>query len=141
MKIINPSTEDIIAEVHEDTTATVQAKYKRLKNAQPSWAEGSIDERIACISRFHDLIEQDKEELAQTLSSEMGKPLKESYNELNGARNRLRFFIDNSAKYLQDEWITPDGSTKEKIVYEPLGVIANISAWNYPYLIGINVFI
>ena len=34
-----------------------------------------------------------------------------------------------------------DGDTKEKIVYEPLGVIANISAWNYPYLVGTNVFI
>ena len=34
-----------------------------------------------------------------------------------------------------------EGNTREKIVYEPLGLIANISAWNYPYLVGINVFI
>ena len=71
----------------------------------------------------------------------MGKPLQQSYNELNGARSRIKFFIENSAKYLADEWIITDGSTKEKIVYEPLGVIANISAWNYPYLVGVNVFI
>ncbi len=71
----------------------------------------------------------------------MGKPLRESYNELNGAKARIKFFIDNSEKYLSDEWITLEGSTKEKIVYEPLGVIANISAWNYPYLVGVNVFI
>src|SRR5207247_5226791 len=74
-------------------------------------------------------------------TTEMDKTLQQSYNELNGARNRVKFFIDNSVKYLSDEWITTDGSTKEKIVYEPLGVIANISAWNYPYLVGLNVFI
>jgi acyl-CoA reductase-like NAD-dependent aldehyde dehydrogenase len=67
--------------------------------------------------------------------------LQQSYNELNGARNRIQFFLDNSEKYLADEWITIEGLTKEKITYEPLGVIANISAWNYPYLVGVNVFI
>ena len=69
------------------------------------------------------------------------KPLKESFNELNGARSRVKFFIDHSEKYLADEWITTEGATREKIVYEPLGVVANISAWNYPYLVGVNVFI
>ncbi len=100
-----------------------------------------LKERIAYIARFDELLEKDKGELAETLTSEMGKPIRESFNELNGARARLKFFIENSEKYLAEEWITRDGSTKEKIVYEPLGVIANISAWNYPYLVGINVFI
>jgi acyl-CoA reductase-like NAD-dependent aldehyde dehydrogenase len=67
--------------------------------------------------------------------------LQQSYNELNGARNRIQFFLDNSEKYLAEEWITKEGLTKEKVTYEPLGVIANISAWNYPYLVGVNVFI
>jgi len=87
------------------------------------------------------LLEENKDELAVTLTSEMGKPLQQSYNELNGARGRIKFFIDHAAKYLADEWITTEGATREKIVYEPLGVIANISAWNYPYLVGVNVFI
>ncbi len=87
------------------------------------------------------MLDEQKDELAKTLTSEMGKPLQQSYNELNGARNRIKFFIENSAKWLADEWITTEGATKEKISYEPLGIIANISAWNYPYLVGVNVFI
>jgi acyl-CoA reductase-like NAD-dependent aldehyde dehydrogenase len=141
MKIVNPSTEEIIAELHDDTEAGIKSKFERIKKAQPAWAAVAVEDRIACISRFYDLLEDNKDELAKTLSMEMGKPLKESYNELNGAKNRLLFFIDHSAKYLKEEWITEEGSTREKIVYEPLGVIANISAWNYPYLVGINVFI
>ena len=96
---------------------------------------------LDCIERFYALLDEQKDELAKTLTSEMGKPLQQSHNELNGARNRIKFFIDNSAKWLADEWITTEGATKEKISYEPLGIIANISAWNYPYLVGVNVFI
>jgi acyl-CoA reductase-like NAD-dependent aldehyde dehydrogenase len=141
LKILNPATEEVLADIHEDTKETVRSKYESLKEGQRAWASTPLKERIACISRFYDHLEADKEELAETLTSEMGKPLKESFNEINGARARIKFFIDNSEKYLQEEWITTDGSTKEKIVYEPLGVIANISAWNYPYLVGVNVFI
>src|SRR4029077_14723976 len=43
--------------------------------------------------------------------------------------------------WLAEEWVVTEGPTKEKIAYEPLGIIANISAWNYPYLVGVNVFI
>jgi acyl-CoA reductase-like NAD-dependent aldehyde dehydrogenase len=37
--------------------------------------------------------------------------------------------------------VVHEGATREKIVYEPLGIVGNISAWNYPYLVGVNVFI
>ncbi len=141
MRIINPATEEIIADIAEDTEQSVFKKNQLLKQGQGLWASIALEKRIECIKRFYDLLDEQKEELAKTLTGEMGKPLQQSYNELNGARNRIKFFIDNSAKYLSEEWITTDGTTKEKIVYEPLGVIANISAWNYPYMVGINVLI
>ncbi|MBC7887006.1 MAG: aldehyde dehydrogenase family protein [Ferruginibacter sp.] len=141
MQIINPATEAIITEITEDTTLTVKEKFEALTIGQRLWATVSLEERIAVIQKFYDLLELHKDELANTLTAEMGKPLQQSLNELNGARARILFFIEHSAKYLSDEWITTEGATKEKIVYEPLGVIANISAWNYPYLVGVNVFI
>src|SRR4051812_3171643 len=110
MKIINPSTEEVLAEIHEDTKETVLRKFHSLKKGQPAWAAISLQERIACIARFNEHLENDKDEPAVTLSSEMGKPLKESYNELNGARARIQFFIDHSEKYLREEWITTEGN-------------------------------
>jgi len=141
MVIINPATEEIIQEITEDTIETIVQKFQKLKQGQPLWASVPLEKRIAYIKRFYELLDEQKDELAKTLTTEMGKPLQQSYNELNGSRNRIKFFLDHSLKYLSDEWITTEGSTKEKIVYESLGVIANISAWNYPYLVGINVFI
>lgn len=141
MKIVNPATEELITNVKEDTRSDVEQKFMELKNGQRAWCEVPLEERIQSIRKFHDLLEAEKDILANTLSSEMGKPLRQSYNELQGARTRIRHFIDRSPEYLKEEWVVTEGSTKEKIVYEPLGVIANISAWNYPYLVGVNVFI
>jgi acyl-CoA reductase-like NAD-dependent aldehyde dehydrogenase len=141
MQIINPATEEVITEIADDTEESIAKKFQSLKEGQTLWANVPLQKRIDCIARFYELLDEQKDELAATLTSEMGKPLQQSYNELNGARSRIKFFIDNSAKYLAEEWVNTEGSTKEKIVYEPLGVIANISAWNYPYLVGVNVFI
>ena len=141
MRIINPATEALIRELAEDTTESIAEKFDALKQGQQSWSKISVEQRIAVIQKFYDLLEENKDQLASTLTSEMGKPLQQSYNELNGARGRIKYFIDHAAKYLAEEWITTEGTTKEKIVYEPLGVVANISAWNYPYLVGVNIFI
>ncbi len=141
MQIINPATEEIIAEVAEDTEVSVQEKFRQLRAGQPGWAALKVEERVACIAVFSEALESEKAVLAAVLTGETGKPLQQSYNELNGARARIRYFLDHSARYLSEEWVVTEGATREKIVYEPLGVIANISAWNYPYLVGVNVFI
>ncbi len=139
--VINPATEELIAEINEDSLQSVADKFELLKQGQMSWAALPLQKRIACIEKFYALLDTYKDVLANTLTAEMGKPLQQSYNELNGARNRIKYFIDQSAKWLAEEWVTSEGGTKEKITYEPLGVIANISAWNYPYLVGVNVYI
>lgn len=141
ISITNPATGQAIGTISPATAATVQQPYAAAKAAQPQWAATPLSQRLACIARFHALLEEQLEALALTLTSETGKPLQQARNEINGARGRIQYFLQHSEKYLGEEWVTTEGLTKEKITYEPLGVIANISAWNYPYLVGVNVFI
>lgn len=141
MQIINPATEEVIQNITEDSPEAILKKFQLLQGGQLSWAAEPLEKRIACVEKFYALLEEEKDILAKTLTGEVGKPLQQSYNELNGARKRIEYFIQNSAKWLSDEWIVEEDATREKIVYEPLGIIANISAWNYPYLVGVNVFI
>ena len=141
MKIINPATEEVIAEVIADTPESIQQKYETLKAGQKAWAKTPIKERIAALSRFNDYLEAEKQDLGETLSSEMGKPVSQAVGEVNGARGRIKFFLENSEKWLADEWIVREEGLGEKIAFEPLGVIANISAWNYPFLVGVNVYV
>jgi acyl-CoA reductase-like NAD-dependent aldehyde dehydrogenase len=97
MQIINPATEELIQEIAEDDLKKVNGKFEILKKGQPAWAATPVEKRIGCIARFHALLDDQKKELAETLTREMGKPLKQSYNELNGARSRIQYFLDNAA--------------------------------------------
>jgi acyl-CoA reductase-like NAD-dependent aldehyde dehydrogenase len=82
-----------------------------------------------------------REELAQTLTAEMGKPIVQSRNELVALADRLDFFLHAVPEVLADETVREDGNLAERLSYDPLGVVANVSAWNYPYFIGTNVFV
>jgi acyl-CoA reductase-like NAD-dependent aldehyde dehydrogenase len=141
MEIINPATEEVIQEVKEDTKASVEEKFGLLRDAQPAWQQVQLSERVEVLRKFSVLLDQNIESLASILTAEVGKPLQQSRNEINGARTRIKWLTDNAVKYLSDEQMTIDNGLEERIVYEPLGVICNISAWNYPYLVGVNVFV
>ncbi len=141
MKIVNPATEEIIKEVQEDSIGSVKDKFELLHSTQPEWQQVELKERIKILQSFSDLLEKNIEHLASVLTSEVGKPLQQSRNEINGARARIKWLTENAEKYLSDEVMTQQRGLTEKISYEPLGVICNISAWNYPYLVGINVFV
>lgn len=141
MQIINPATEEVIVNLEEDNKNSLQSKYESLVSGQKSWKNRPLTERIGIIAKFSELLLENIENLALVLTNEVGKPLQQAQNEIKGARARIKFFVNNSEKYLVDEWMTQEEGLGERISYEPLGVICNISAWNYPYLVGVNVFI
>ena len=139
--VINPATEETITELNEDSIESLQKKMESLRMAQQDWQRVSLGERIVIIKKFSELLEKNSEPLAAILTSEVGKPLQQARNELNGARARIKWLTENAEKYLSDEVMSSRNEMVERISYEPLGVICNISAWNYPYLVGVNVFI
>jgi len=141
MKIINPDTEEVIEELKEDDKASLEKKFQSLQSAQPHWYKIPLPDRIEVLKNFSTLLDENKEQLAAILTSEVGKPLQQSRNEINGARARIKWLTENAARYLSFEIMSIGSGLEEKIVYEPLGVVCNISAWNYPYLVGVNVFV
>lgn len=141
MKIINPATHEVITTITTDNQQSVSQKLSSAKAAQPLWAAVPLAERITILQRFAALLQENREACATILTSEVGKPLQQSRNEVNGACARIEWLTTNAARDLAEEWLDATGATREKIVYEPLGVVGNISAWNYPYLVGTNVFV
>ena len=141
LRVTNPATGSTIAELATDSTASVAAKYHAARAAQPSWALRPLEQRQACIRRFRDGIVGHLERLAAILTSEVGKPIRQSRNELNGLLGRIDFFLGAAAGTLAPRTVFDADGVHERITHEPLGVIANISAWNYPYFVGANVFV
>jgi acyl-CoA reductase-like NAD-dependent aldehyde dehydrogenase len=141
MQIINPATEEIIREISEDNPAGLERKFKLLKNSAGDWAGRPLKQRAETLRRFSDLLSVQIERLAGVLTAEVGKPIEQSRNEINGAVTRIQWLTGNAEKYLGDEPVTRTHEMEEKISYEPLGIVCNISAWNYPWLVGVNVFV
>lgn len=141
MKVINPANEQIIATLEEDSSAQIREKFSQLKAGQKDWQKLSVADRLKCIERFGSLVKEQEEELAKILTSETGKPIQQSLNEIRGAQNRIEHLKANAEKWLAEESVVDEGATLERIKYEPLGVIGNISAWNFPYNVGYNVFL
>lgn len=141
IEIIDPATERVIREVEEDSAETLAEKFKKLRSSQPRWSQYSLEQRVSIVRKFSGLLAENIDDLARVLTDEVGKPLQQARNEVNGGRTRIQWLAENAEKYLADEVMATGEALEERIRYEPLGIVCNISAWNYPYLVGINVFI
>jgi acyl-CoA reductase-like NAD-dependent aldehyde dehydrogenase len=143
LKIFNPATGRLVQTLPSDDAKSVKAKYRAARAAQPDWAAAPLKARLAAVAKFRARIVEQTDDLATILTTEVGKPIAQSRNELKGLLARLDFFLADSRRALKGEIAFRDGTGKlaEKITHEPLGVVANISAWNYPYFVGSNVFV
>jgi acyl-CoA reductase-like NAD-dependent aldehyde dehydrogenase len=133
-----------LREIDEDDAASVARKTAAARTAQPAWAGTPLEQRLDTVRRFGELLVAHREKLAVLLTAEMGKPISHSRNELNAMRDRIAFFLEHTERAIADEVVLQLEKTpamEERIRYEPLGVVANISAWNYPYFVGSNVFL
>src|SRR5512134_1561435 len=141
LKIHNPASGQQIDERPADDPASVARKAAAARAAQPAWAATPLRERLAAIGRFRAALVAELDELAITLTQEVGKPISQSRNELNGLLPRIDFFLAQTESATADEAVFDDAGMRERIGHVPLGVVANISAWNYPYFVGCNVIV
>jgi len=141
LTIRNPATAETLRSLKADTKQSVAKEVRRARSGQAAWAKVPFKRRRAALARFERLIHRDEDRLAKVLTLETGKPITQSYNEIRAVGERIRFFLDRAEKTLKPETVLKKRSMTERIEYEPLGVVANISAWNYPYFVGSNVFV
>ncbi len=141
LQVHNPATGALLAELVSDDAQSVAARAASARAAQALWAATPIAERLAIIQRFRAAIVAQTETLATTLTQETGKPISQSRNELGGLLPRIDFFLEQAEGAMRDEHVFDDGGTHEQISHVALGVVANISAWNYPYFVGCNVIV
>jgi len=141
LKVVNPANGKLEATLPADDAKSVRAKYERARAAQPRWAKTRLKQRLDAIRKFRELVVAQTETLARVLTAEVGKPISQSRNELKGLLPRIDFFLEETAHTLRPSRVGPKGAMEERISHEPLGVVANISAWNYPWFVGGNVFI
>jgi len=143
MNVVNPATGETVENVTETDLTSLPDRLAAARAAQRAWAARPPSERKAVITKFQKLVRDEREALARTLTLEVGKPIAQARNELNGLLPRIDFFLKQFEAELLPRAVfgTADDPLEERIAFEPLGVVANVSAWNYPYFVGSNVFV
>lgn len=131
LRTINPTTEELIAEYDIVNKGKILETVKKSKTAFVDWKK-DIKKRIDLTHIFAQEMRKNKTELASLATKEMGKPIKESLSEVEKCAWAMEFYADNGDIFLHDEAINTD-ARKSVISFEPLGVIASIMPWNFPY--------
>ena len=128
---INPATEEILNKYTIMTKEEVNAVGKKAQDTYKEW-EKDVDKRIDSLYDVANEFRKNKENLAKAATIEMGKPIKESKTEIEKCAWAMEYFADNGKNFMTDESFNTD-ARKSFITFEPLGVIASIMPWNFPY--------
>ena len=112
----------------EETKNAIEAA----NTAWPQWKSTSARERSKILKKWFDLIISNKEELAQIMTIEQGKPINESRGEIVYGASFIEWFAEEAKRVYGDT--IPDPLTDRRIVVlkQPVGVVASITPWNFP---------
>ncbi len=129
---INPSTQEALGEVIESSEAEIQKKVALARKALKSWRDLGIKGRVEALRKVVDNFHKRDKEFAELASKEMGMPISQSIHDIHGAVEYFEWYLDNAEKYLSPEIVYEDESMVHTVYYEPVGVVAAITPWNFP---------
>ncbi len=129
---LNPATGQILCHVADGSAADIDAAVAAAQRAQPRWAALLPAERERLLHRFADLMERDREALAQLESLDNGKPLRVAYNvETQVAIGQMRYYAGWPTKLTGETYAVSSPGFHVYTRREPVGVCAAITPWNY----------
>jgi acyl-CoA reductase-like NAD-dependent aldehyde dehydrogenase len=118
----------------------VHAAVERARKAQTAWAAAGFDERARLLRRAGRALLARREEIAETIASETGKPAFESLTEIAASCDSIEYWAKRAKRVLADRTVPLHlmKSKKLRLVYKPLGVVGIITPWNFPFVLVLN---
>jgi acyl-CoA reductase-like NAD-dependent aldehyde dehydrogenase len=116
-------------------------RVAQAQSAALAFRNVKVSDRVALCLRFLDELDRESERYAAEVTLAMGKPLAQARGEIKGARARTEALCRGAEVTLADVRLPPVEGITRFIRHEPLGVVLDIAAWNYPYVVAINVVI
>ncbi len=127
----NPATGEIIHRWTCHSQDEAELLIDRAHGAFLSWREQPMQDRVAIIEKIADLLEASKQELAEMMTRQMGKPIAQSKMEVDKCVEICRYVAESGPNQLQDEERVLESGVGT-IIYQPLGVILAMQPWNFP---------
>ena len=132
LRVTDPATGEVLGSVPLMGTGETRAAITAARDAQPAWAAKTAAERGTILRRWHDLMIGHQDDLAQLMTAEQGKPLREARGEIAYAASFLTWFAEEGRR-LYGQTIPPHQADKRlTVIKQPVGVVAAITPWNFP---------
>jgi succinate-semialdehyde dehydrogenase/glutarate-semialdehyde dehydrogenase len=128
---LNPANGKLLRSFDPLTPEALNAKLAIAASAAKTYPNESLDQRIFWMRRLAALLEADHEELAATMTAEMGKTLVSARAEVSKCAAACRYYAENAARILAPEHIATEHA-ESHVRYDPLGIILAVMPWNFP---------
>lgn len=132
IEVRNPSDDSVIDTVANASAADAIAAVDAAAEAASAWAATPARKRSEILRKCFELLTRDAEQLAQLISLENGKALKDARGEVAYAAEFFRWFAEEAVRINGDLSIAPSGANRILVQYQPIGVSLLITPWNFP---------
>lgn len=132
MEIINPATLKKIGYTPIASEIQIKEAVDAATRALPTWRSLSASERAQLLWRWHQLIDEHKQLIAQTMTSEQGKPYLEALGEVNYANSFVSWYAEEGKRIYGDTVPATAQNKRILAIKQPVGVVAAITPWNFP---------
>ncbi|WP_031080577.1 NADP-dependent succinic semialdehyde dehydrogenase [Streptomyces sp. NRRL S-118] len=134
---VNPATGETLQTFDALDAAGIERRLAAAHAAFRDYRTTSFDRRAALLRRAADLLEEDQEDIARTMTTEMGKPVTAARAEAAKCVKAMRWYAGNAERLLADEHPPEDqvrdaGAAHARVHYRPLGPVLAVMPWNFP---------
>ncbi len=131
--VYNPATNELLAEVADGGAAEAQAAVDAAAAAFPAWSKRPADERAELLHKVFGLLVERIPDHARILTEENGKPLAESKGEATIGAGFVRWNAEEARRTYGEVVPSPTAGKRVLTFRQPVGVVAAITPWNFPY--------
>ena len=132
MKSINPYTGELISTLDTLTLEQCREEIDKSRQAFARWKQVPVEERAGAMKKVGAKLLENKMQYAETITREMGKPIKESIAEIEKCAVLCDYYAEHGVDFMKPEPIETEAA-RSYVAYEPLGVIFGIMPWNFPF--------
>jgi len=134
--VINPATEEVIGKASKASSVDVEKALKSAEKGFEVWKKFSPWDRAKIIRKIADLIRKKNNELAKWMTLETGKPFTEGLAEVSGSADIFEWNAEETKRIYGQTVQSRFENTRVIINYEPVGVVAALSPWNFPLILA-----
>jgi succinate-semialdehyde dehydrogenase/glutarate-semialdehyde dehydrogenase len=132
LEVVNPATEEVFAVCPKATRDDVEAAINAANEAFPSWSNLTPFKRGEYLRKASEIVRSRSRDIAEMMTMEQGKPLKEAEGEVIKGADILRYYAEEGERVYGRIIPNAEANTESRVIYQPIGVAAAISPWNYP---------